>query len=182
VCVSGAIRKSMIARSSFRRVARGEGSDVGSAAPGRATASVRSRRGPPTATGSFMPGAERQRAGLPAASAPHPASEWKSRCRRRALASIVLMLLLGPGAGRYRHPDLRALATRLKDDLAIIDFRIAPETHTLDLDLGVSRPRRRTSSSRTSAAKPCRDSRDRGMDDPRLSHGGGGPRRECSTE
>jgi hypothetical protein len=57
-----------------------------------------------------------------------------------ALASIVLMLSLGPARAATDVQNLRALATRLKDDLAIVDFRIAPETHTLDLDLGVLSP------------------------------------------
>ena len=50
------------------------------------------------------------------------------------------MLPFGPAQAATDVQNLRALATRLKDDRAIVDFRIAPETHTLDLDLGVLSP------------------------------------------
>jgi len=62
------------------------------------------------------------------------------RAARPALAVILLTMSLGPALAATDVENLRAFATHLKDDLVIVDFRIAPQEHMLDLDLGVLSP------------------------------------------
>ena len=53
------------------------------------------------------------------------------------LALVVLPLALGPARAASDLDNLRQLAGRLRDERTIIDYRILPATHELDLDPGL---------------------------------------------
>ncbi len=64
-----------------------------------------------------------------------------TRMRSIAVLALVPMLLpLCPAWAATDVDNLRAFAAHLKDRLAIVDFRIEPQDHVLDLDLGVLSP------------------------------------------
>jgi len=50
---------------------------------------------------------------------------------------LLLATALVPAQAASDLDNLRALASRLKDERSIIDFRIVPADHVLDLDLGL---------------------------------------------
>lgn len=60
--------------------------------------------------------------------------------RSLVLALALLVLPLCPARAATDVDNLRTLATRLRDQLVIVDFQIAPQEHVLDLDLGVLSP------------------------------------------